>query len=195
MKILATIALLGLSVNAFSLQGVADFSVGLLQGALQEEGFGDIVSCFSDAETIGEDIYEAVKDFENKTYEGTMSGVEEMGIAVEMISTAMGSCEYIKQDISKMKIMAGLFKSPYSLAFNVGKDLIVNGVQIFHEIEDAVTACKASNMTGCGYYIGTALTNVLMGNPINLLITKQDNQAYEVLGGFASEIDKDKSDA
>jgi hypothetical protein len=34
--------------------------------------------------------------------------------------------------------MASIFASPQSFAWHVGKDLLVNGVQIYHEIDAAV---------------------------------------------------------
>jgi hypothetical protein len=40
-------------------------------------------------------------------------------------------CEGVTADWTKLEKMAEIFASPTSFAYHVGKDLIVNGVQIF----------------------------------------------------------------
>lgn len=128
MKILTLCALLGLSANAITIQEVGLFTEGLVAGALKQEGLGDVVQCFKDAESIGEDLYQAVKDFEEKSFDGTKAGIAEIGAAVEEIAAALGDCKNIKADISKLVKMASIFKSPLSFAYHVGKDILVNGV-------------------------------------------------------------------
>jgi len=55
------------------------------------------------------------------------------------------------------------FSNPWSFAYHVGKDLLVNGVQIFHEVEDAVDQYEAGNFKGFGQDIGKALAQVFVG--------------------------------
>jgi hypothetical protein len=69
---------------------------------LKQEGLGDIVTCFNDGETISEDVYQAIQDFELRTFDGTKDAIFKLGEAVEEISTALGDCKSIKTDISKL---------------------------------------------------------------------------------------------
>ena len=128
MKILTLCALLGVSSNALTVKEVGLFAEGLVVGALKQEGLGDLVQCFEDVEIIGEDAYQAIQDFEERSFEGTKAGIAQLGAAVEEIAVALGDCKSIKTDISKIIKMAAIFKSPLTFAYHVGKDLVVNGV-------------------------------------------------------------------
>lgn len=54
------------------------------------------------------------------------------------IKTAIVDCRGIVVDIAKLDKMAAIFSNPASFAFHIGKDLIVNGVQIYHEVSDSI---------------------------------------------------------
>jgi len=60
--------------------------------------------------------------------------------------------------------MALLFKSPWSFAYHVGKDLVVNGVQIYKEISAAVTDYEASQYRTFGVDTGKALAMIFLGS-------------------------------
>ena len=59
--------------------------------------------------------------------------------------------------------MVEIFASPITFVFHVGKDLLVNGVQIFHEIEDATAQYKQGNWEKFGIDIGEATAKTLLG--------------------------------
>ena len=61
--------------------------------------------------------------------------------------------------------MAKHFKSPWSFAYHVGKDLLVNGVAIYHDVDDAIAKYEASDYHGFGEDIGAALKEVFIGDP------------------------------
>ena len=60
--------------------------------------------------------------------------------------------------------MAANFASPWSFAYHVGKDLLVNGVAIYHEVDDAIAKYEASDYNGFGEDIGMALAQVFLGS-------------------------------
>lgn len=57
----------------------------------------------------------------------------------------MKDCAHTKADWEKLESMAKIFNSPSGFAYHVGKDLMVNGKDIFAEIEDAVTQYSNKN--------------------------------------------------
>lgn len=63
----------------------------------------------------------------------------------------MSDCSHLKADWAKLEKMVEIFDSPTSFAYHVGKDLVVNGRDIFHEIETAVTDYQAANWQDFGY--------------------------------------------
>ena len=59
--------------------------------------------------------------------------------------------------------MASSFANPIAFAFHAGKDLLVHGVDIYHEINDAIVKYDANDFKGFGEDIGKAMAQVLIG--------------------------------
>jgi len=62
-----------------------------------------------------------------------------------------------------MTAMAAAFTSPTSFAYHVGKDLLLNGRDIYGEISKAITDYDDSQWEQFGYEIGTAAAKILVG--------------------------------
>jgi len=66
--------------------------------------------------------------------------------------------------------MVQAFEHPLSLIFKIGKNLIVNGVDIFKKIFSAVAYYKQADYFNFGKMLGEALTEVVLKNPGHLAI-------------------------
>lgn len=55
------------------------------------------------------------------------------------------------------------FKDPKSLAINAGKNIVVNGVDIYKEMSAAYTNYSAKEFEGFGRDIGVALALIFIG--------------------------------
>ena len=53
--------------------------------------------------------------------------------------------------------MAKSFTSFWSFSYHVGKELLVNGKDIFSEVNTAISVYHSQYYNGMGYEIGTAL--------------------------------------
>ena len=53
-----------------------------------------------------------------------------------------------KAEAEKIEAALALMKHPMQFAYHVGHDLVVNRVDIFHEVDTAVTAYKAAQYAG-----------------------------------------------
>jgi hypothetical protein len=115
---------------------------GILKGALDAEGFGDINKCFADSKEIFEDAEALVKDFESDDASKVINGIKIISSMLKHIKSAVGDCKGIALDLKKLEAMVEIFASPTSFVYHVGKDLLINGVQIFHLIDDATTQYK-----------------------------------------------------
>ena len=111
---------------------------GFLKGAIDAEGFTDIDSCIKDAETVFGDAKVAGADFKEGGAAGAISGLKEIADMMKVVQSGMKDCSSIKADWEKLVKMISIFDSPTSFAYHVGKDLIVNGKQIYGEINTAV---------------------------------------------------------
>jgi len=111
---------------------------GILKGALDAEGFDDIEHCIQDAATVIKDAEIAVQDFEKKDVQDVIAGIKEVGVILQTIKAGMSDCSHLKADWQRLAAMASIFSSPTSFAYHVGKDLLVNGKDIFREVEDSI---------------------------------------------------------
>ena len=136
---------------------------GILKGALEAEGFDDIEKCITDIETVVTDAEAAVKDFEGHSPAQIEDGLKQVAGAIMAIKSGMSDCSSIKADWVKLEAMAAVFSSPETFAFHVGKDLLVNGVQIYHEIDAAVTDYKSGQWEQFGENVGEAAAKVILG--------------------------------
>ena len=70
--------------------------------------------------------------------------------------------EDLLKDLLKV---AGDFSNPFVLAFKVGVDLILNGIDIIEEIKAAIEAVHAHDYYNFGLNVGEALAQLLIGSP------------------------------
>merc|ERR1712083_175820 len=73
------------------------------------------------------------------------------------------ACKAVESDIVQFVNAFKSMATPTSFAFHVGKDLIVNGANIYHEIYASVNDFKAQKWGDFGVNIGTALHKLIIG--------------------------------
>lgn len=116
---------------------------GILKGAVEAEGLTNLEACLEGGEVIIKDVVEAVQDFELKTAAGTINGLKVLARLVSEVKGEAESCAGVTADWKKLEAMISIFDSPMSFAYHVGKDILVNGVQIYGEINDSVVQYRA----------------------------------------------------
>ena len=142
-----------------SLVNLEDFTLGFLKGAIEAE-LPNVMDCIQDAETLVSDVEKAVADFKKENFDGVKNGIIEVGTIVRSISGDIKTCKEGITGIDNLIKMAESFKSPWSFAYHVAHDLLVNGVEIFHEVDSAISDYDASNFEGFGENIGKAMAQV-----------------------------------
>lgn len=59
--------------------------------------------------------------------------------------------------------MAKVFTNPVELVFNVGRALILHGVNIYDEISSSVSSFSVGNYNMFGFNMGKAMAEVFLG--------------------------------
>jgi len=107
----------------------------------------------------------------------------------------MTECKAAVGEIKNLVDMIKNFKSPMSFAYHVGKDLLVNGVSIYHDIKGAIAAYKAKEYKTFGYDIGHALASIFIGAPIDIKehfgIESMEEFKAKYLGLIITDLTKD----
>lgn len=158
---------------------VVEIIGGIVLGAIKAE-FGDIATCITDSEHVYNDFETAVKDFEEGSASGVLSGLKEIAHSFKDIKTALTDCKAIsiKDDLQKLEAMAEIFSSPTSFIYHVGKDLIVNHAQIYDDVKDAVDSYHGQKWFQFGEDLGDAAAKVLIGGD-NLGVTPKEKELSE----------------
>jgi hypothetical protein len=92
----------------------------------------------------------------------------------------MQDCSTLKADWEKLAKMISIFDSPTAFAYHVGKDLLVNGVQIYGEITTAISDYNAGNWGDFGFQIGEAAAKTILGEEqetfFDVIVAEQEEQ-------------------
>ena len=124
---------------------IEQIALGLFDGALDEEHLEDVVTCATvDAPHAAGEIEAAVKDMEQKSVTGVISGLDEMAKAFTDMSMGLKTCANKKNadQVELIIAMVETFKNPETLALHVGHDVLFNGVNIEQRINAAVAAYR-----------------------------------------------------
>lgn len=105
-----------------------------------------------------------------------------MGEVVRNVPTLLKDCKSVRADLSNLVEIAEIMMHPLSLMFRVGKNFLLNGVDIFKKFNVAWTAYKSENFFDFGRYLGEALDEVFLKSQSKKKL--KDEQAYEFLCGY-----------
>jgi hypothetical protein len=137
---------------------------GVMKGALHAEGLDDLDACFADAESIAKDAEAAFDDFKTRDVQHVTDGIKEVADLLSKVHDGLKDCSSFKGDIKALETMVAVFNSPESFAYHVGKDLMLNGVSIFKEVEDSIDAYEKKDWARFGEDLGEAAAKTLLGS-------------------------------
>lgn len=107
-------------------------------------------------------LYQAVLHFEKKDLADVAIALKDIADAFENVSAAIRPCaSAYKNDAIILEKELAVFRSPLSLVWDIGRNLIVNNVQIYNETMTAIDDYKTAQWFGFGKNLGLALGNVL----------------------------------
>jgi len=141
-----------------------EITKGVLMGAIEAEGLDNIDHCITGVNPIIQDVEVAISDFKKKDAASVLAGLKELGSAVTLMKSELQYCEGVKGDWEKLVKMVSIFNSPASFVYHVGKDLILNGRQIYNDVDDSITKYDSKSYEAFGHDIGDALAKLLIGD-------------------------------
>jgi len=141
-------------------------SLGLFEGALDEEHLEDVDRCATVyAPNMVVNIETAVKDLELKSVSGVINGLDEMANAFTNMSKGLKICANAKNgdQIARIEELIETFKNPETLAIQVGHDILFNGVNLEQRIIKAVADYNAKSYKAFGLGMGAMLSEIAIG--------------------------------
>jgi len=104
-----------------------------------------------------------VQQIEDKTPSSVLKGIHDLGAALGNLKSGLTDCKAAYSDIQNYVKGFEQFTNPATFAYHVGKDLLVNGVDIYKEITQAVSLWQQKSYLDCGQQIGFALHKLVLG--------------------------------
>ena len=146
-----------------NLQVAADIAYGLLLGAVKAEGLENMETCFSGPAQIIETAEQAIADFKAGGVDNVVHGLKELAVLTTQLKQEVAACKGVKADWQKLEEMAAVMSNPTSFAYHVGKDLLLNGHDIYNDINAGISEYKAQQWEPFGESVGHALAKLILG--------------------------------
>jgi len=151
---------LQLTAASFPAKEAGEIAAGIAEGFI---GAPDVQACVQKTVTTVGDVEDVIKDFEKKTAADVLKGLKLLAQAFEGLPADLKACKAVESDVEEIISAFKQMSSPKSFVFHVGKDLIVNHNDIFHEIYTAVNDYRAQKWLDFGIQVGTALHKLIIG--------------------------------
>lgn len=138
--------------------------VAIIQGL--SEGFGLTLEeeCISASEDGLEKLSKAIELMEKKT---TIDMMEAMRLVAEAFEKdwpeAAKACSSTKDEFNKILAALEILEHPKKFAYHVGHDLMINGVDIYKNVNDSIGHWKATEYHDFGFSLGTAMSELIVG--------------------------------
>jgi len=142
---------------------VAAFTKGFLVGISSGHLFEDIKACISDSETFYKQVSAAIADIKTKDPAKVKEGIALLGQAAKLIPIAAQDCQAAARDIEKLIKLANAFTNPQSFLYAIGKSLLINRIEVIHEVTNAVKAYDNKDFYNLGYWVGKAMDTIFLG--------------------------------
>jgi len=137
-----------------------EIAAGVVEGFI---GAPDVKACIQKTVTTVDNVDKAIQDLEKKDAASVLKGLKLLAVGLKELPADMKACKAVESDVEEIINAFKAIASPKSFAFHVGKDLVVNGRDIYHEIYTAVGDYKTQKWLDFGVQIGTALHKLIIG--------------------------------
>merc|ERR1711871_1490711 len=143
-----------------------EVTVDVFEGTLEGffSGFKDLKACANDTVSAYDDINNAVSLIKQQTPASVLQGIKSLGAALNALKEGLVDCKAAYGEIQSFVKAFEQFSNPGTFAFHVGKDLLVNGKDIYQEITQAVSLWNSQSYLDCGQQIGKALYKLVVGD-------------------------------
>jgi len=176
-----TFALVMTAACAYALDanGAEQFAEGFMEGV-----FGSVegaVKCIRDIKRLGSEVETTIGDLKSHSY---IKAIREVGTISHELGSDLQDCKSGDADAEALiqqleNIYSG--SSWWNITWEVGKNVITNGVDIFHDIEGTISSYDSQDYKTMGLDIGKAMKLAAIGHAYG---TFTEANAEEFVTGF-----------
>ena len=144
--------------------GVEEFIAGLIFGMINKDDLPEIQKCLQNAETLEQEITNAISDFSKGDLQDIIKGVEEVGHIIQELPQDLADCQDMQSDIQRIENWAKIFSHPTQLVATLTKNLLANWSQVFADVQKTETDWNAADYYDAGDDIADILV-LSLGKP------------------------------
>ena len=130
---------------------------GLVSGVIGTNVETQITTCIQNAPTLVTEVETAVADFQKGSFDGILSGFEEIATIIQQIPSDLSTCEAIEADLPKILAFAAQFADVPTLIEHLTENLLTHFSEIKGDVQTALTDFSQADYFDFGDEIGTAL--------------------------------------
>lgn len=138
-----------------------------MKGALHDDDLDNIMNCMANPKEVVESIERAVATFGKKDMDmsDVIMSLSTLGTSFHTMIDAIKTCdnEVTQREVKILMKMLENFKNPKDLAYKIGTNIIVNGVDIYNEMSAAYTNYMGKEYENFGKDLGISLSLVFIG--------------------------------
>ena len=107
-------------------------------------------------------------DFQKGDAASQLAGLILLSKIAKEIPAAINECKIVVSDLKELELAIATLSSPMEFFYHVGKDIVVNRVQLYTDVENCVSDYEQSLWFDFGSNLGNALDKLLVGAQIAL---------------------------
>ena len=167
-------------------QDIQSIATGFMKGTLHTDDLTDIMQCMANPKETVESIEFAIQTLgkEGLEMQDVMISLQTLGITASKFIQAVRGCdsEVTNKEIEILTKMVDSFKEPKTLAYKIGTNIVVNGVDIYKEMQAAYTSYLGKDYETFGRDVGVSMTLIFIGASA---AAKLDPEAAKVMESIA----------
>ena len=160
MKVLSTLTVMMVSeYYAISILQAEEFVAGILFGLIQKDDLKYIQTCLTDADTVEEQVNDAISDFMKGDISSILAGIEVVGTLLTELPADLKDCEDMQGDLTRISAwVSGLIADPVKLA----ELLTTNIIRNFAKITGDINSTSADIVKADYYTAGSDIADIVI---------------------------------
>lgn len=100
-----------------------------------------------------------------------LDGIKQLASAAKNLPEHLRDCKGAVDDYKQLFEALKQMEHPKEFAFHIGKDILVNGKDIYHHIQAMIQDFKEKNFKNFGKELGIILEEILVGNKPSMAVS------------------------
>ena len=100
---------------AIDIQDATKLLSGIVFGLVQDDKLAEIEKCLGNAESVSEELNDAITNFMKGDLTSIMAGVADLGKIMAQLPEDLKDCENMQEDLTRIEAWSTIFADPWKL--------------------------------------------------------------------------------